>query len=366
MILISSLIGGAYSFLIGSFIYGFQKKNALTNHQNTAKNYFSIVIAFRNEANNLPELLHSLQQLKYPTAAFEIILVDDHSEDASKKIIEKFSTKNPQLKIQLISNVEQGKKPAISLGVQHANFDWILTTDADCELPEFWINSFDSLLQEREYKLIAGPVVFKGTTSFLHQFQDIDFLSLQGSTIGSFGIKKPFMCNAANCGFHKETFLQLKGYDGNKNIASGDDVFLLEKMLGKFPTKIGFLTSRDAIVATKPQNSWKQLLHQRMRWAAKSTAYKNPFGIMVGIVVLSSNILLGVLIFINLKHALYFFIGKAILDAVLIQKTAHFFSKKMTIASYLATSIGYPLFNMMVFMASLFFKFTWKGRLLKK
>mgnify|MGYP001215373094 CR=1 FL=1 len=366
MILISSIIGLIYSFLIGSFYYGFEKKTCLKLKNQHPENSFSILIAFRNEETNLPELLDSLKNLNYPTNRFEIIFIDDHSEDNSVKIIESFLAQNSSIKIQIVANKKTGKKAAISLGIKSATFDWILTTDADCKVPRLWLCTFDSLMQEKDYLFIAGPVAFNATRSFLHEFQDIDFLSLQGSTIGSFSLGKPFMCNAANSGFHKETFLKLHGFYGNENIASGDDVFLLEKMNQQHPTKIGFLNTKEAIVETKPQNNWKELIHQRMRWAAKATAYNNYFGILIGIIVFSSNILLGILAVLNIEYAVCFFICKTILDYLLIRRTAEFFSKKIDLISYLSTSLLYPIFSVFIFLSTLVFKFEWKGRLMKK
>jgi hypothetical protein len=64
----------------------------------------------------------------------------------------------------------------------------------------------------------------------LHHFQQLDIASLQGATIGSFGINKGFMCNGANF-VYQILFQELNGFHGNDTIASGDDVFLLQKRL---------------------------------------------------------------------------------------------------------------------------------------
>jgi hypothetical protein len=71
----------------------------------------------------------------------------------------------------------------------------------------------------------------------LDHFQQLDLTSLQGATIGSFGLNKAFMCNGANFAYTKSLFEKLNGFDGNNKIASGDDVFLLQKAVEKFPEK---------------------------------------------------------------------------------------------------------------------------------
>ena len=76
--------------------------------------------------------------------------------------------------------------------------------------------------------MIAGAVTYDCNSSFLHQFQQLDMASLQGATIGSFGIDQGFMCNGANLAYTKSLFTALDGFTGNDKIASGDDVFLGE------------------------------------------------------------------------------------------------------------------------------------------
>ena len=79
--------------------------------------------------------------------------------------------------------------------------------------------------------MIVAPVSLESNTTFLQQFQLIDFLSMQGATIGGFGIQQPFMANGANLAYQKELFIKLNGFENNNTIASGDDVFLLENFM---------------------------------------------------------------------------------------------------------------------------------------
>ncbi len=101
---------------------------------------FTVVIAFRNEAENLPRLLKSLQKLKYPSTFFEIIFVNDTSTDASEEIIlQQLKQSNLTFKIlQNTPNQFSPKKTAITLAIAEAKHPWILTTDADCKLPSTW------------------------------------------------------------------------------------------------------------------------------------------------------------------------------------------------------------------------------------
>ena len=106
--------------------------------------------------------------------------------------------------------------------------------------------------------MLAAGVFYKSTPSFLAAFQQLDFLSLQGTTIGSFGNNQAFMCNGANFCYQKAFFYELNGFDGNDKIASGDDVFLLQKAIQKDSKNVRFLKSELAIVQTGTEKTWKK------------------------------------------------------------------------------------------------------------
>ncbi|WP_431243816.1 glycosyltransferase [Flavobacterium sp. P21] len=115
--------------------------------------------------------------------------------------------------------------------MQNVKTDWVITTDADCIVPENWLLTFDNYIQENNVSMLAGAVTYQCGNSFLDHFQQLDLTSLQGATIGSFGLNKGFMCNGANFAYTKSLFEKLNGFDGNNKIASDDDVFYYKKQL---------------------------------------------------------------------------------------------------------------------------------------
>ena len=255
MIVILFTILIIYVLFISALIFGFSK--ITKNEVNTLKpkTTFSIVVPFRNEADNLPKFLHTISLLNYPKELFEVILVDDESED-------NFSVINYDFSITIINNNRKSgspKKDAIETAIEIAKNDWIITTDADCLVQKDWLLSIDNYIQNSHLKMIAAGVTYLPKKGFLAAFQTLDFMSLQGATIGSFGIEKPFMCNGANFTYSKAFFQELNGFNGNENIASGDDVFLLQKAILKAPKSVGFLYDSKSIVATQTVNTWKEL-----------------------------------------------------------------------------------------------------------
>ncbi len=374
MVLTSIIITISYLFLIGCFVFGFDKIKPFQLGDNSSKTAFSVIIPFRNEAENLPRLLASIDELEYPKHLFEIIFVDDASHDSSVDIITRFLP-NTRNDIQVIKNkrsTQSPKKDAITTAIHHAKNKWIITTDADCILPKYWLNSFDEWIQKTNAKCIVAPITYTYAANFLDQFQLLDILSLQSATIGGFGINKPFLCNGANFAYEKTLFQELNGFEGNTDIASGDDIFLLEKVAKAYPEQLHYLKCENAIVKTQTQPSWKDLISQRGRWAAKTSAYNNGFGKLTGGIVLLMNglviltLLLATLGIFNFKIWVYIVIIKFNIDFFLIYKSAIFFNQKAVLRSFIFGFIIYPFFSFYVAFTSLFKSYKWKGRTFKK
>ena len=364
--LILGIVFLIYILFIGQLIYGFNRMKRFSKKELAPKTSFTIVIPFRNEKENLPNLLHSISLLNYPKELVEVILVDDDSED-------KFRIQNLEFRIQMIKNVRKSnspKKDAIETAIQVAKNDWIITTDADCLVQKDWLIAFNQYIQGNEVEMVASGVCYVPKSGFLSAFQNLDFLSLQGATIGSFGIEKPFMCNGANFAYSKSFFKELNGFQGNETIASGDDVFLLQKAISFAPKKVGFLLAKESIVATKPTESWSDLFQQRVRWASKSTGYSSVYGKFLTLVVFSGNLtwimsfLLCLMGLLDQNIFMLFVALKFLIDFILIYKTANFFESKLQYV--LASSLLYPFFSVSVAIYSLFGKYSWKGRSFKK
>lgn len=360
-----------YSILILWLSYGFKKIKVFQNNSLQPITKFSIIVPFRNEAQNLPSLLHSFSQLDYPRSKFEIIFVNDASEDNSVEVIANFPASSFSFSIiDTIRKSNSPKKDAIETAIEKVSHDWIVTTDADCFVDQNWLKTLDNYVQIHNPKMIAGTVSVLANDSFLEQFQQLDLMSLQGATIGSFGINKGFMCNGANFAYTKKSFQELDGFIGNNQISSGDDVFLLQKAMAKYPEKVHYLKSEDAVVLTKPVNDWSTLFFQRVRWASKSSSYQSVFGKIVALIVFAGNFVIVLSFFLTLVSAFSFWIWyllfaiKIFIDFLLLNQAGKFL-KPRTIKFFLISNLVYPFFSTSVALYSLFGKYRWKGRSLR-
>ena len=362
-----------YVLLIAGLCIGFFRlKKESTNFDNQVfsdtKIRFSIVIPFIDEVRNLEALLATLNSLDYPDKLYEIILINDGSTDRSLEVIENFLAAHQRLELRILNNQRisgSPKKDALSVGIAQSKFEWIITTDADCRVPSNWLKHYNYKILREACTFVAGPVCFyEDQNQLLNAFQQLDFLSLQGATIGSFGLNRPFMCNGANLGFLKSAFLRLNGYAANNHIASGDDVFLMQQFLRVDAQSVGYLKTRHALVETAPQPDLKSLINQRKRWAAKASAYKSQFAVVVSVLVLLGNASAVAGLFF--AEIYYLLVLKVAVDFLLIWCTANLFAQKKPLKQFLWIALIYPFFTVYIAIVSQFGKFSWKGRDFRK
>lgn len=316
----------------------------------------SVLVAFRNEEKHLPLLLSDLENQNYPLSKVQFIFIDDSSEDNSFEII-----KTSSLKIDLISSEGNGKKAAIECGVAKAKYDIILTTDADCRLTEDWITSMVTPFTEKDIQLVSGPVAYHGLDNDFKKVQALEFMSLIGSGGGAIGIQKAFMCNGANMAFRTSIFSNTE-----KEIASGDDVFLLHHVK-KNKGKITFAKNQKAIVSTEPKPTLSGFLNQRKRWASKTSAYKDASAQWVSLLIFLVNLSF-IALFINeqLFVLTVFYLIKFIVDFMFLRKLCRFFEYDIPFYVFCILEIIYPFYIVWVAISSQIGHYSWKGRRYKK
>ena len=172
-----------YCILILFYRAGWYELGMFEAYANEPSIKISVVIAARNEESNIARLLSSIDKQSYSKELFEVIVVDDHSEDKTAAVVKGFPfVKLIQLRFDKINSY---KKKAIETGIAAAYGDLIVTTDADCVVPENWLKTIAAFKENTNAVFIAAPVVMQNTSTFLQTFQSLDFLVLQGITAAS-------------------------------------------------------------------------------------------------------------------------------------------------------------------------------------
>lgn len=326
----------------------------------------SIIIPARNEAKTLQSCLQSAARQIYPADSFEIIVVDDHSTDATFGIAAIMGTRYSNIRI--ITSAGEGKKAALDTGIQKARGEIILQTDADCYLPKSWLPHMVAQFQPNT-ALVSGPVEVRWGDKWLERFQSLESMGLMAIGGGSLAAKRPNMCNGANLGFRKTVFQEVNGYEGIDQVASGDDELLLQKIhqLGKYDLK--FARCKEAVVETIPEPSWNRLKLQRLRWVSKVRAYPDKRVNMIqsiSYLAFLSFPLLAIFACWNWQFALLgleLLILKILSDYLLMYQAAKFFHNLRMLRYVIPLQLVYIPYVLWVGIAGNLVKtYSWKGR----
>ena len=315
----------------------------------------SVVVACHNEQENLPKIINRITNQNYPQDLFEIIIVDDNSDDNTFEIASQFKR---TCKIIALNNTGKGKKQAIRTGINSTSGKLIITTDADCTMEKNWIRTIAAFYEKHKPDLIICPVQIETRHGFFGRFQELEFLSLQGITAGSSLIGEATMCNGANLSFPKETYL-IHSENLHDEIPSGDDIFLLQSLKKETNSKILWLESRAAVVTTAASPSAMSFLKQRNRWVKKSQAYSDTFTIALGIVTFFTIITLISLLaagFFLPRFLLVFltaFIVKSIPDFLILLNTTKRYGRIKLMWWFMPSQIVYPFYILGVVCNSL-------------
>ncbi len=334
----------------------------------------SILIPFRNEEKNILNSLKSVTSQKTSNNNYEIIYIDDNSEDNSFQILESANKPNNVhiLKSPFSLEEKAHKKKALNYAIEKAKGEIIITTDADCIHQENWLETMLSYF-DNETAFVSGPVQFSSNNTLFQNLQQLEFSSLILVGAGLIGEKTPIICNAANLGFRKNVFNQVGGYQDNLNLSSGDDEFLMQKIHRETNYKIKFCFNKDAISLTTPNNSIDEFYQQRKRWASKGLHYVDKLIILKLILVflfylaLPTQFILGIFIYpIFIITGVISFLLKGIFEYKIVQlDSKDLFNRSSNSLFIIAEFFHFP-YILISGIAGLFGNYKWKGRKIKR
>ncbi|MBS1738588.1 MAG: glycosyltransferase [Bacteroidetes bacterium] len=343
--------------------------------------YLSVIIAARNEENNIGACLNALIDQHYPIDNFEIIVTNDHSTDATAAVVKSFDRPNIIL-LELADYIDgkplnSYKKKSIETALAIAKGELIVTTDADCIARPYWLQTLATFYCERQPVFIAMPVAYSlpQKSSFLKKFfyifQALDFMALQGITGASAATGIHNMCNGANLAYTKDSFYAVNGFDEIQDIASGDDMLLMEKIQKIFPDKISYLKSQEVIVTTHPSVTVGEFFHQRIRWASKADRYtdKKITAVLVWVYFLNVWLLtLAIASFFSLQ-AMWWLLSsvfiKIIMELFFLYPVARFFKNEKLLWWFIPCQPFHIFYTVIAGWLGKFGNYRWKGRNVK-
>lgn len=368
----AAILGISYLLLIVYFLYHWSKIPLWVSPPNfQASTRVSIIIPARNEANNIEACVQAILAQHYPAHLMEIIVVDDHSEDATAAIVK--SIADPRLRVLHLADFPvQGqafKKHGIQVGIRQSRGELIICTDGDCVMGINWLHSVVSLYEHGQVQMIAGPVNFHREQSLLERFQSLDFLGMMLLTGAGLRSGLMRMGNGANLAYTRSAFEAVGGFRGVDHLASGDDLFLMHKIEQSYPGQVQFLKSLEATVYTLAMPDWNSFLQQRLRWGTKNAAYQEwritavlglVFGLCWAIILVGITAIFvpGVLLSFGILLA-----GKIFADYLLLRKASIFFKRKDLLRVFWVAQVLHIFYIAIVGLwANLYKTYQWKGR----
>ena len=351
------------------------------NHQ-VLNTFISVIIPARNEEKNIGTCIESVIKQTYPANLFEVIIINDYSDDETANIATSYNRRNINV-INLAdftgNNILNSyKKKAIEIGISKAKGSLIVTTDADCIVPNKWLETIASYSKKTGSVFIAAPVSFfdlKNEDSifkkFLKVFQSLDFMMLQGITGASVHKKIHNMCNGANLAYEKEAFYKAGGFEGIDKIASGDDMLLMHKIQNLYPDRIGYLKSPNAIVKTQAAATVREFMNQRIRWASKADKYSDIKITTVLILVYFLNLWILALVIVSFFQVdifyllIFSFFTKTFVELFFLLPVARFFKNEKLLWWFIVAEPFHIIYTLVAGWLGKFGSYTWKGRKVK-
>jgi biofilm PGA synthesis N-glycosyltransferase PgaC len=352
-----------YFVLLAILLVGWNRAtHAKPEPVTTKEPLISVIVPVRNEEMTIGHLLADLSVQDYKN--FEIIIVNDDSEDETLWMVSRFELKN----LHVVHNKGTGKKAAITAGVRAARGGIIVTTDADCNVSPKWLQVIRAQFKNPRVMMAFGAVRLRGDDSFFHVLQALEFASLIGTGASTAALGNPMLCNGANLAFRKKAFTAVKGYDDNLHIPSGDDEFLMRKIAKAYPDSIHFINNQAAVVTTASQPDVLSFYNQRLRWASK-WRYNSLIGKVTAVLVVLFQLAFVAnwfFLFTPLVlHAMFLIAVKMLLEAALLLQVCRFVGIPWNWLGFFALQFLYPFYVIGVSVASFFKPFRWKNRIFK-
>lgn len=369
---LSAFLTLVYVFLLLAFMRGWNNLWYFVPAGHTLKTKVSIIVAARDEEENIRKTLDDLIAQDYPKEFTEIIIIDDHSTDNTAQIVREYAGQNVKL-IMLNENqaLNSYKKKAIQTAIGTCSGDLIVTTDADCRMGKKWLSTVVACYEEKGYKMISSPVAYFQEKSFFENMQSLEFLYLIGLGASTIGNGQSSTCNGANLAYEKKAFYEVGGFQGIDDLASGDDELLLHKIAARYPGQIGFCKNTDVIVYTHAKETLSAFIQQRRRWASKTTKYKNKLLVILGALIwlfnlsILANFLAGWFVpgFMNLVF--YQLLVKIVLEALFLWKLTGFAKRRKLLLILPVLNIFHVLYMVYIGIAGNSGKYNWKGRMVR-
>lgn len=293
---------------------------------------------------------------------FDVLWIDDHSEDNSRAVIESLISETAHHRLICLQD-QTGKKAALEAAISYSTAEYLVTIDADSSVQPQWLTLIAEAFAVGGADMLILPVSIDSGPNVPLFFQSAENCAIQGLAFGCAAWGVPISCNGANLAFRKSAFEAVGGYSSHQNVASGDDVLLMQAFANS-RLRVKPIWHNGALVRTAPVNAWCEVWKQRVRWAGKSGRMTHPAPIVMGLIlVFHSLILLIAPVFgVNLGFYGLAWLLKIMMDVLLIKTVAKRYNVQLNPLKLAILSICYAIYLPVVTFVSMFWRPMWKGR----
>lgn len=359
-------LGAALAFMVGL-------RRRRRPERATTRPFASVVIAARNEAGFIEECLRGLAGQTYPADRYEVLVVDDGSTDETTQVVARFTAACSNVRSIEVTDAFRhmaAKKRPLSEGIRAARGRVILTTDADCSVPDTWISGVVSQLETGADVVIGFSQVRNAgeRLTAAERIQAFDFLALMSASAGAANLGVPLAASGQNLAYRKALFERVNGFEAIAHCPSGDDVLLLQ-LFRRAGARIAFSDHPHTFVCTRRAESMAGFWIQRRRWAsnARKMATLNPlfFAYLTNVFLLNLLIPAGIILGAGetaVGLPLACLAVKTLADMGVVWTGARLFGRTDLLPVLPAWELLQMPYTVLVGLFGSFGSFVWKGR----
>ena len=283
LVLLSLVVIALFHQLYYYFRYLWLRKDNCNTPAETKQPPVSIVVCAHNEEENLQNYLQALLSQDYPE--YEVIVVDDESEDSTLILLEQYAREYPNFYHTFVprgARVISSKKLALTIGIKAAHYNYILLTDADCR-PEnrTWIREMMRGYDDAEKEMVIGFSPYFENETWLSSLISYDTLFIGLQYMGMARAGHPYMGVGRNLSYRRDTFFNNNGFQGLLSMRAGDDDLFVSKVitnhkkLHRKSNNVSIVCNPEALTWSAPKQTWREWILQKRRHLSVSSFYTN-------------------------------------------------------------------------------------------